>query len=1097
MTSLTLLTPLDRQRRVEADQAKADAEFKSLLSDLRQNKLPSLTIYHFTFQKVYDVFASNHKSQNFDPVDEKKVAELASALKENHSVKKITFTSHDWMVWRGNRFCSLTPQIAAVLNASSKLQELELGNGSGTLKEEGLFESSRPLERALRVHATVHTVTIFGWLSPNLINGVGNNRSITTLYVDSTTRYRDELTSNAFEIASAVRWNTTLRTLRLRGEIAKHEKQVAAMLTSNKTLTELEMWTKVDDNFIPVCDALKTNRSLQKLKVMWICSSYYRCDPLLRKIFAALRSNRTLRWVEIYVNQNYGHSWTDYHDELVQVLKENRDLEYLGLPHEFFRGRDGEDVSKFEKQSTELSSVIKSHASLTGVNVNQLDPRLVSVFEAVLNNTRIQRIFANTLITSKYVDDFARRLNANNLHTLEINADSLKGDYISDALRKNSSLRQLIISSNRPENKSELRSSCNELSGVLNALRINQTLEILFLQTVTTSNIGKKVADMLLENQGLKQLYLDHIRDTELRPVHLTTTTGDWFGKIHDITKEEWRLIDVAMRINTTLTYLHSADADNEDNSVVSIRRKLEANSWLIPAQAKELREKLKANYDAEESYRKKQMEAAKEIADKKAKEEEALKLAKIKEEAELKARKQAEEAKTREIVSKLGVGLKAQGEKEQQANDKYINMIVRVQSAGKGGGLGGMLLARSSSSKDQKATASNPSFEKFLESIATEDGKAQRELALKTMNAKTVAAKQAEEKKIGMAIIDDPSIEKLLASVSSRQLVNFPNGDSYIGDIVGGVPHGRGVLRYAAGNAEGLLQYGGYFRNGLRHGRGIVTLVSGRKCDLEWVDGTRAGRGILYYANEARYEGEISPQYEPHGRGTYVFSNRSRYEGNWVNGERQGIGILFSASSTSFYEGSFKENSFIPHGRGRRVYPNSRDSYTGEFEEGAFHGNGIQETEEGRYQGEFREGRMRGRGLIEYTTGYRYEGEVQPFSEQTFFLVEGSMCYQPLLYAIRHGRGRLVHADRIVYDGDWVTGRFHGRGTYTLSNGNVYTGEFREGQMHGSGRMIIDSSGRGYEGEWHADKPHGRGTIFDGAGNRVPCEFRNGEIVR
>ena len=39
------------------------------------------------------------------------------------------------------------------------------------------------------------------------------------------------------------------------------------------------------------------------------------------------------------------------------------------------------------------------------------------------------------------------------------------------------------------------------------------------------------------------------------------------------------------------------------------------------------------------------------------------------------------------------------------------------------------------------------------------------------------------------------------------------------------------------------------------------------------------------------------------------------------------------------------------------------------------------------------------------------------------------------------HGKGRLVHADGDIYDGEWKADKANGRGTYIHVNGACYEG--------------------------------------------------------
>lgn len=51
----------------------------------------------------------------------------------------------------------------------------------------------------------------------------------------------------------------------------------------------------------------------------------------------------------------------------------------------------------------------------------------------------------------------------------------------------------------------------------------------------------------------------------------------------------------------------------------------------------------------------------------------------------------------------------------------------------------------------------------------------------------------------------------------------------------------------------------------------------------------------------------------------------------------------------------------------------------------------------------------------------------------------------------MRHGHGRLLTPDGVLYEGDFVDDVKEGNGTLLWKNGQHYQGHFSNGQMHGS----------------------------------------------
>lgn len=43
------------------------------------------------------------------------------------------------------------------------------------------------------------------------------------------------------------------------------------------------------------------------------------------------------------------------------------------------------------------------------------------------------------------------------------------------------------------------------------------------------------------------------------------------------------------------------------------------------------------------------------------------------------------------------------------------------------------------------------------------------------------------------------------------------------------------------------------------------------------------------------------------------------------------------------------------------------------------------------------------------------------------------------------NGRGRLIHADGDVFNGNWVDNKTHGQGTYDHADGASYEGDWNE----------------------------------------------------
>ncbi len=85
----------------------------------------------------------------------------------------------------------------------------------------------------------------------------------------------------------------------------------------------------------------------------------------------------------------------------------------------------------------------------------------------------------------------------------------------------------------------------------------------------------------------------------------------------------------------------------------------------------------------------------------------------------------------------------------------------------------------------------------------------------------------------------------------SKGETIKFPNGDTYVGEVSDGKPHGKGVMKYYGSI---FTSYTGAFVAGNRHGQGIMTLRNGDKYEGNWADDAAAGQGY-YEKSGGSYE--------------------------------------------------------------------------------------------------------------------------------------------------------------------------------------------------------------------------------------------------
>jgi hypothetical protein len=190
-----------------------------------------------------------------------------------------------------------------------------------------------------------------------------------------------------------------------------------------------------------------------------------------------------------------------------------------------------------------------------------------------------------------------------------------------------------------------------------------------------------------------------------------------------------------------------------------------------------------------------------------------------------------------------------------------------------------------------------------------------------------------------------------------------YPGGIKYKGQLLGGLPHGKGIMKWTNGEA-----YDGDWKRGKRHGHGKMRyedpghIFIGRWINDDMNDGTMKfpdgtkyvgsfkngfmyGLGTMTWASGNTYTGEFRKD-ERNGEGTYrVFENKllvKEYIGNWENDKKSGQGIM--------------------------NWPQDGDKYTGEWKDDNRHGHGIMKENKTIYEGNWENDRKQGReGVFTY----------------------------------------------------------------------------------------------------------------------------------
>ena len=171
----------------------------------------------------------------------------------------------------------------------------------------------------------------------------------------------------------------------------------------------------------------------------------------------------------------------------------------------------------------------------------------------------------------------------------------------------------------------------------------------------------------------------------------------------------------------------------------------------------------------------------------------------------------------------------------------------------------------------------------------------------------------------------------------------SFSNGDVYIGEVKGKVPHGKG--RYAW--SDGTVYEG------------------------DWESEKMTGKGLIVWPSGAKYEGEFSGGYL-HGYGTLTTSSGCIYRGGWRMNAQHGIGKK-EYSNSDVYEGLWKEG--VPEGSGRYSW-NNGNIYIGNWKSGKIDGRGIMKWANGdTFDGFWMNGFRHGSGVYRFVDGGVYIG--------------------------------------------------------------------------------------------------------------------------
>jgi TPR repeat protein len=259
-----------------------------------------------------------------------------------------------------------------------------------------------------------------------------------------------------------------------------------------------------------------------------------------------------------------------------------------------------------------------------------------------------------------------------------------------------------------------------------------------------------------------------------------------------------------------------------------------------------------------------------------------------------------------------------------------------------------------------------------------------------------------------------------------------------------------------------GNYSYTGMFKNGQWNGLGELTWSGndlGHKYVGNFVNGERTGQGTYYfpdgttqvgifengiyqepenqiddadteeqiiYNDGSSYRGEVENGV-PEGFGTMTFTNGDSMYGIFINGIMNDATAHYDFADGGSYDGPMFKTIFI--GPGTRTFGGDYvgHSYTGEFENGNFNGQGTYFFPDGSTNvGEFKDGTF-----------------VPSKPAKPDYVYVGATSN-----GIPHGVGKMTWGNGDVYKGDFVNGVRHGLGEFTYANKTQLTGRFENDEF-------------------------------------------------
>ena len=191
----------------------------------------------------------------------------------------------------------------------------------------------------------------------------------------------------------------------------------------------------------------------------------------------------------------------------------------------------------------------------------------------------------------------------------------------------------------------------------------------------------------------------------------------------------------------------------------------------------------------------------------------------------------------------------------------------------------------------------------------------------------------------------------------------------------------------------------------------------------------------------------------------------KSSYSGEWKNGKFHGNGS-YKDNNGLLYKGKFHENIFKDE-KGL-IYYTDNSVYEGEtLEKPNGFGKIIKENGE-TYIGEFKNGSKIGNYSLVTSEGkYEAEWTSDGLNFGKFTQNENLKYFGYFDHEYQFSKwGALEKKGNFYYEGEFLSGMFQGEGKIIFDNGDIYEGNFHQGKFHGEGKLKY-SNGNFDEGIW------------------------------